>query len=154
MQPSETLGLFTKSLISNQTKAIVPKAVIWSSVWSEFTSLCELRMRINLIFIQRGRKTVADARKEWTRIAGEISRNLTLRRLYAYDNYSFFVKKVYCLFLSILSTLFQNYFLGEMNGLKKLSQIMKSEQYIDERRKEKGLHFSTYNPKRKVHTSN
>lgn len=102
-----------------------------------------------------GKTTVADARKEWTRIAGEVSRNLTLRRLYAFDNYSFFVKKVCCLFLSILSTLFQNYALGEMNGLKKkLSQIMKNEQWIDERRKQKGSQFSTYNPKRKVHTSN
>lgn len=66
-----------------------------------------------------GKTTVADARKEWTRIAGEVSRNLTLRRLYAFDNYSFFVKKICCLFLSILSTLFQNYVLGEMNGFKK-----------------------------------
>lgn len=59
-----SLGLFTKSSISNQTKAIVPKAVIWFSVWSEFASLCELRTRISLIFIQR-RKRSADARKEW-----------------------------------------------------------------------------------------
>lgn len=139
-----SLGLFTKSPISAQTKAIVPKAVIWSSVWSEFASLCELRIRTNLIFIQRGESAFWCQKRVTTRIAEEVSRNLTLKRLYASDNYSFSVKKVWCLFLSILSTLFQNYSLNEMmNGLKKLSETVKNEHCIDERGKPKDSHFFT-----------
>ena len=56
---------YTKCPLSNQTKAIVPKAVIWSSVWSEFASLWKLRIRMNLIFIQRGKKMLAGTSKEW-----------------------------------------------------------------------------------------
>ena len=48
--------LYTKWLISNRTKAIVPKPVIWSSVWSEFASLWKLRIRMKLILIQRRKK--------------------------------------------------------------------------------------------------
>lgn len=75
-----------------------------------------------------------------TTIAEEVSRNLTLRRLCALDNYSFSVKKIWCLFLSILSTLFQNYSLGLKNDLKNLSEMVKNEHCI--RRKQKGAHFS------------
>ena len=53
-----------------------------------------------------------------TRIAEEVSRNLTQRRLYASDNYSFSAKKIWCLSY-FLTTLFQNYSLGEKNDLKK-----------------------------------
>lgn len=56
---------YTKCPISNQPKVIVPKAVIWSSVWSEFASLRKLRIRMNLIFTQRGKKMLAAASKEW-----------------------------------------------------------------------------------------
>lgn len=39
-----------------------------------------------------------DARKKMTtRIAEEVSRNLTLTRFYTSDNYSFSVKKVWCI---------------------------------------------------------
>lgn len=121
-----SLGLFTKSPISIQTKAIVPKAVIWSSVWSEFASLCELRIRINLIFIQSEKNSCWCQKRMTIRIAEEVSRNLTVRRLQASDNYSFSVRKVWYLFLSILSILFQNYFWGEKNSFKKLSENMKN----------------------------
>lgn len=71
-----------------------------------------------------------------TGIVEEVSKNSTLRRFYASDNYSFSVKKVWCLFLTILTTLFQTYSPGEKNGLKKLTEIMKNEQCIDERKKQ------------------
>lgn len=81
-----------------------------------------------------------------TRISEEVSRNLTLRRIYASDNYSFFVKKIWCLFLSILSTLFQNYSLGE-NTAQRLSGIIKNEQRTDERRSIKVHHLLYVTPK-------
>ena len=111
--------LYTKWLISNRTKAIVPKPVIWSSMWSEFASLWKLRIRMKLILIQRRKKKACWCWKRMTtRIAEEVSRNLTQRRLYASDNYSFSVKKIWCL-PYFLTTLFQNYSLGEKNDLKK-----------------------------------
>lgn len=92
-----------------------------------------------------------------TRVSEEVSRNLTLRRIYASDNYSFSVEKIWCLFQSILSTLFQNYSLGE-NTTQKLSGIMKNEQHTNERRRHKDSPFSIYNTKRSegtmpLHTS-
>lgn len=146
--PKFCLGLFTEFPISTQTKAIVPKAVIWRSVWSEFASLCELRIRTNLVFIQRGKMLGWWQKRLTTRITEEVSRNDTEKDLCS-DNYSFSVKKLWFFFLSILSTLFQNHCLSEKNGLKNLSGIMKNEHCIDERR-HKGSPFSTCNTKRKV----
>lgn len=59
-----SLGLFTKSPISNQTKAIVPKAVIWSSsvIW-----ICKLMWIENQNkpgIYPKGGDVLSDARKE------------------------------------------------------------------------------------------
>lgn len=89
-----SLGLFTKSPISNQTKAIVSKAVIWSSVWSEFASLCELRIRTEPDIYPKWGEMLSDARKEWQpRIAEEVGRNLTLKRLLCFWQLFLFCQK-------------------------------------------------------------
>jgi hypothetical protein len=92
-----SLGLYTKSPISNQTKAIVPKAVIWSSVWSEFASWCELRLTINLIFIQREKSATKEKSDNPNSWRGQQKVDIEKPS----DNYSSPAKKVWRLFLLI-----------------------------------------------------
>lgn len=62
MQPSKisnpilSLELYTKCPISNQTKAIVPKAVIWSSVWSEICKPMGTESQNKPVIYPKGKK--------------------------------------------------------------------------------------------------
>lgn len=110
--------LYTKWPISNRTKAIVKASnLVFSVIW--ICKPMETENQNETDTYPKEKRSACWCRKRTTtRTAEEVSRNLPQRSLYASDNYSFSVKKIWCLSY-FLTTLFQNYSLGAKNDLKK-----------------------------------
>lgn len=134
-----SLRLFTKSLISNQTKAIVPKAVIWSSViWICKAMWIENQNKMDIY--PKGEENACGWQKRMTtRIAEGVSRNLKLRRLYASDNYSFPIKRFGAFFYPSVHLISKSLFWWE-EWPQRTFRNAKNELCINERGKPKGLH--------------